>query len=436
MDSSQERRQWRAVLDVLAAVLAEKSGDGWLVGGCLRDVLLGAAVTDVDVALTIPPLPVAERLASTLRAFVARLGHGTIRLALTRDARVHLDLTPLQGESMQDDLCRRDFTVNAMALPLASRGEWVAFITGRGGDLRHLLDPFGGHRDALAHRLVAVGPDVFRADPGRVVRAARLRARFELMPDAGTLRLMREAAPLLNTLSADRLREEIELLLALPTATDGVELLNEVSALPELFKDIDGDTAAHVLETLRRLDRLMGTSAGGVDYPALSAWTASEARRVAIRQAVLIHACTPHDDGVTASSTLWDKALAVLEAADERERLHRARLLFMDAGQHDETAVDALLVAAACGRIRDSQLRATPLAARANALVDTYLYHREKLIPPALLRGSDLTAALGVKPGPSVGRLLRAVRLEQLADEITSREEALALARRLNDASG
>lgn len=432
MDNSQD---WQAVLDKLASVLATMGGDGWLVGGCLRDALLGVAVADVDIALTIPSLPVAERLAPMLPAYVAQLGHGTIRLALRRAALAHLDLTPLQGDSIADDLSRRDFTVNAMALPLASCGEWIEIMSGRDSDevpMPDILDPFDGRGDATARRLVAVGPTVFRDDPGRIVRAARLQARFGLMPDAGTLHLMREAVPLLKTLSPDRLREEMELLLALPGATDGVELVNDVGALSVLYIGMDGETAAHALLTLRQLDQLMGIGSDGVDYPELRMWSASDARKIALRQAILSYVCLPHDDEAS-TPHLWREALAVLETVDERELLHYARLLFMDAGQHEDAAADALMIAAACGLTHNDQHSSAKVAERAEALIGTYLHHREELIPLALLRGSDLIVALGLTSGPIVGQLLRAVRLAQLAGEITNQDEALTLARRLHE---
>src|SRR6185437_12512051 len=92
-----EAMNWWALLHTLADVLDETGGAGWLVGGCLRDALLGFPVRDVDIAITGEPLPVAERLAQRLRLAVARLGHGTIRLVPRDYPETHLDLGQLQG---------------------------------------------------------------------------------------------------------------------------------------------------------------------------------------------------------------------------------------------------------------------------------------------------------------------------------------------------
>lgn len=421
---------WSALLGALADVLAETGGEGWLVGGCLRDALLGLPVRDVDVAMAVEPLPVAERLAQHSPLAVARLGHDTIRLVLRHNPKNYLDLTPLQGDDILADLARRDFTANAMALPLTARAEWLALIRGHGDGMPQLIDPFDGRRHLTVRRLVAVGAETFRDDPGRIVRAARLRARFGLLPDAETTRLAQEAAPLLQSLSPDRQREEMALLLALPQATDGIALLDELGALSVLYPGLSGDVAVHALATLRALDRMIGIASDGTSFPALVAWGQSDARRVSLRISALVSARAEHS--ATSALKLWRQAEAVLETDDSVERLHAARVLFWDGGKGADMTVDALLDVTARMLAHDGQRRAIELAARANALVELYIHQREYLIPPPLISGKDLLA-LGIPGGPALGRLLRAVRLAQLADEITSREEALVLAQRLNE---
>jgi tRNA nucleotidyltransferase/poly(A) polymerase len=418
---------WQATLDALEDALAETGGEGWLVGGCLRDALLGEPIGDVDVALTCEPLVVAQRLASRLPLAIGRLGHGTIRLTSRAMPDAYLDLTPLQGDDIASDLSRRDFTVNALALPLASRAQWLAVVSGQSDTMPDLLDPFGGRADLAARRLVVVGPEAFRDDPGRIIRAARLFARFGLRPDTETVRLAREAAPLLASLSSDRLRSEMALLLALPGATDGVAFLAEVGALATLYPDLEGEAATHALAALRQLDRLVGVVDIASVYPALYAWSASDARRITLRLAILRHAAEEHGGAL---ETLWWRALVVLETGDDAERIYAARLFLERAGKDEAAAVDALLVAAACALARGLP-HAETLAAGADALGAIYLRDREMLIPPPLLLGAELMAEIGTPPGPEVGRLLRAVRLAQLAGEISDREEALALARHL-----
>jgi hypothetical protein len=220
--------------------------------------------------------------------------------------------------------------------------------------------------------------------------------------------------------------------MALPQATDGVALLDELGALPVLYPGLSGDVAVHALATLRELDRLVGICGDGASFPALEAWGQSDARRVSLRISALIHARTEHDDAAS-TPTFWRRAKAVLETEDDVERLHAARVLFWEGGKSADMVVDTLLVASACRLTRDDQRRAMELAARANTLVEMYTHRREQLIPPPLLSGKDLMLALGIPGSPALGRLLRAVRLAQLADEVSSQEETLALARRLKE---
>ena len=419
---------WRALLDALADTLTQADCEGWLVGGCLRDALLGEPVGDVDVALACEPLPVAERMASRLALAIGRLGHGTVRLAPRAFSDTHLDLTQVHGSAIYSDLARRDFTANAMALPLSARAQWLAVLSGQLETMPDLLDPFDGLAHLRARQLVAVAPDAFIADPGRIIRAARLRARFGLRPGPETRQLAREAVPLLTTLSPDRVRDEMALLLALPGATEGVALLDELGALAVLYPGLSGETATHALATLRQLDRLMGiddADSATPAYPALHAWSASDARRMALRLAVIQHAGESHEGAPTSR---WRLAQAALDIGDDAERLHAARLLFDRAGKREDAATNALLVAAACALASGTKHGET-LAARADALVAIYLNDRERLIPPPLLTGKDLIETLGLSSSPDIGRTLHAVRLAQLADEISDREAALALAR-------
>lgn len=430
-------------LDALAYTLEQSGGEGWLVGGCLRNALLGEPVSDVDVALRGEPLPLAERMAQALPLTIARLGHDTVRLSFRRAPGMCLDLTPLHGDDIVSDLARRDFTVNALALPLAARGAWIAVVSGVRREMSQmlqmpgLLDPFGGREDLLARRLVAVGPMVFRDDPGRIIRAGRMRARYALSPDAETLRLAGEAVPLLAALSPDRVRDEMALLLALSGATEGIELLHTVGALSAIYPCVRDDGAArHALAMLRQLDLLIGTGHVEAVDLALHAWAAADNRRIALRRVALRHACDSHDKrGSGSDGVLWQRARAALEVADDTERLHAVRLLFASVGRDEASAADVLLVAVACVFGQGEQVSGRSLAARANEVIERYLADRESLIPPPLVQGKDLIESLSLPAGPEIGGLLRAIRQAQLIDAIATRDDALALAHRLH-ASG
>ncbi len=170
------------------------SAPAWVVGGALRDELVGREVVDVDVACADPEL--AARLYSRLAGgavFPLSERHGAWRVAFRAGNTV--DFTPLHGETIEDDLATRDFTVNAMARPL------------EGGDL---VDPLGGEEDLAARRLRAVSPSVFEDDPLRLLRAARMEDELGFRLDEETERLVRESAARAADPAGERILGELE----------------------------------------------------------------------------------------------------------------------------------------------------------------------------------------------------------------------------------
>ena len=183
------------MLDAAREVLAGE--EGWVVGGAVRDELLGRELVDLDIAVREP-----RRAA---RAYAARSGgapfplserHGAWRVALD-DGRT-VDFTPLPG-SIEEDLATRDFSINAIARPLGD-GEPV--------------DPFGGRIDLEDRRLRAVGESVFRDDPLRLLRAVRLEDELDLRLDDETETLVREHAELVGEPAGERILAELRRLSA------------------------------------------------------------------------------------------------------------------------------------------------------------------------------------------------------------------------------
>jgi hypothetical protein len=190
-------------------------GDGpaWVVGGALRDELLGRELVDVDVACPNPEL--AARLYARLAGgavFPLSERHGAWRVAFREGHTV--DFTPLHGDTIEEDLATRDFTVNALARPLA------------GGAL---VDPLGGEPDLAARRLRAVGPTVFADDPLRLLRAVRLEDELGFRLDEETEELVRASAGLVGEPAGERVVGELERL-----SPDGLRRADELGLLEPL----------------------------------------------------------------------------------------------------------------------------------------------------------------------------------------------------------
>jgi hypothetical protein len=165
----------------------------WVVGGAVRDELLGRDVIDVDVACS-DPEPAARRYSRLAGGAVFPLSerHGAWRVALGSGKTV--DFTPLRN-GIEDDLRTRDFTVNAMARPVG-RPE--------------LVDPLGGRPDLEARRLRAVSPSVFADDPVRLLRAVRLEDELGFALDGEGERLLRESASRVAEPAGERVLGELE----------------------------------------------------------------------------------------------------------------------------------------------------------------------------------------------------------------------------------
>lgn len=192
----------------------------YLVGGAVRDLLLGRPRADVDLVVEGDAAALAERLGGagieherfgTAKAEVA--GHevdiASARTETYPEPGALPVVAPAQG--IEEDLARRDFTINSMAIPLA--------------DESRLVDPFGGREDLDEGRLRVLHDASFEDDPTRAIRAARYAARFDFGLEPKTDELIRGAD--LTTVSADRRRAELERLAAEATACRGFELLAE-----------------------------------------------------------------------------------------------------------------------------------------------------------------------------------------------------------------
>lgn len=190
----------------------------YLVGGAVRDLLLGQPRADVDLVVVGDVAALAERLGG---ASDEHERFGTVKVEVEGHAvdvaTARTETYPEPGalpvvapaESIEADLGRRDFTINAMAVPLA------------GAD--RLIDPFEGRGDLDRGLLRVLHPDSFVDDPTRAIRAARYAARFGFALDVETERLLRDTDP--TTVSADRRRAELKRLAAEASAHRGFELL-------------------------------------------------------------------------------------------------------------------------------------------------------------------------------------------------------------------
>ncbi len=444
----------------------------WLVGGAVRDRLLGRPTPDVDVAVDGDPGATARRLARRARgtAFELSEAFGAWRV-VARDGAWQVDLTRLQGGTLEADLGARDLTVNAMAEPVGGGG---------------LVDPHDGRGDLARRRLRMVAPGSFAADPLRVVRLARLAVELGFEAEPETLAAARLQAPGLAAVASERLFAELRRLLVTDDAPRGILLLETLGAtrivLPELdalhgveqnryhHRDVHGHTL-EVLEQVIALQHDPGTVLGdrGLAAPTralLAEPLADELTRGgALRFAALLHdAAKPqtrvelaggrvgfpgHDEqGARLARDVLGRLraserLRAYVAAIARHHLrlgflvHEApldrRALFAYLVACEPVAVDVTLLSVA-DRLATRGRNADKAIARhlelARVVLAEALARRARGPQPPLVRGDVLARAVGLRPGRELGALLEAVEEARFAGEVATPEEAIAFARR------
>lgn len=454
----------------LFCFLRERGIKAFIVGGALREFFLGRPVCEVDLALD-----EAERVA---RDFADWAGGAFVTLdrslglfrVVTRES--HVDFSRIQG-GLRQDLARRDFTINAMALP-AESGE--------------LVDPFGGLGDLAERILRATSQTVFEEDPVRLLRGVRLAKDLSLSVDPQTLSWMAAAAPRLSKTSPERIRDEWFRILEHDEAWESILLMEDLGFLKHVIPEMEDLKGVgqndyhsfpvweHSVASIREIERLMadleqlGDTAVRVrEY--FSEGVAGERRRLPLlKMAALLHDIGKpltrrveegrvffigHDKVGSEIGDLISVALRL--SARESRILHTvirqhlrpvflgkeeeptARSVYRFFRDTEEAAVDTLLVSWA-----DVEAGRGP-ALKGEMIARHHRFVRERLVdyfsesrtarPPRLLSGEEVMEVLRLESGPKVGRVLK--KIEQAAAEgrITTHEEAVEYIRSWNSGS-
>jgi len=480
---------------VLASLPADQTV--YLVGGAVRDLLLGRAIHDFDFALAGGGIPVARQVANTLKADFYPLDPerdtGRVLVSQPDGTRILLDFASFRGDTLNADLLGRDFTLNAIAL-----------------DPRTLqvFDPLGGARDLKDKRLRACSPSAFNDDPLRILRGVRLAADFgfRILPE--TRQAMKESAARLAGVSSERVRDELFRILEGPAPAACIRALDLLGVLavilPELasLKGISQpaphvyDVWEHTLAVMAALETIL--AALTPDYnPEKAAdllngllvlrvgryreqlgahlstsLTSGRTPRGLLFLAALYHdVAKPQTQKVDEAGQMrfWGHDQQGAEMAAERARqlafsneeiarletvirmhmrilFHTNRLLkdgrpptrravyrfFRDSGA---AGVDLCLLAladlrATYGQTLPQETWVAALDVVRLLLENWYEKPAESVNPPPLVNGNELMREFNLKPGPKVGELLEAIREAQAMGEVSTREEAIALARK------
>jgi putative nucleotidyltransferase with HDIG domain len=410
----------------------------WLVGGCVRDLLLGIAPKDFDIATDAPPdrvmrlFPNSGQVGAHFGVVLVRNSEAQVEVATFRsdheysDGRrpgaVHFETDP------REDVLRRDFTINGLMMDPAT-GEVLDYVEGRADLERRVIRAIGD--PALR----------FREDHLRMLRAVRFAARLGFEIDAATLDAIRQNCAAIQRVSSERVRDELVRILTEGGARRGFELLDASGLLREILPEVaamkgvqqppeyhpEGDVWVHTLLLLEKLEHpSISLAAAALLHDVGKPPTFRIADRIRFDGHAEVGARMAHDiltrlrfsgDATGQVETLVANHMRFKDVARMKESTLKRFLRMPDFDEHLELhRLDCLSGSGNLDNyyLAQEKLRAIP---------------EEQLRPPRLLGGSDLIAA-GYQPGPRFSEILAAVEEAQLEGSVTTPEEAMALVRR------
>ncbi len=410
--------------------------NAYAVGGCVRDILRGKEPQDWDVTTNATPDKIQEIFPDSF--YENPFGTVTVKTDSEDPTLQGIQITPYRIEAkytdkrhpeeirfadkIEDDLSRRDFTINAIALD-------------RKGTV---LDLFNG-RDDLGQKLIrAVGvpEDRFGEDALRILRAIRLATTLGFEIEEKTQRAIRQNAAWLRAISKERIRDEFIKIIMAPRAHDGIELLRVLGVLeyiaPELLEGVGVEQNLHHIYTVWEHNVLALKYTAGKNYS------------LEVRLAALLHDvgkpktkrgrgrnCTfyGHDVvGARMTAQILERLKFPRELVEKVTKLVRYHLFYYNVGEVSESSVRRLLANVGLENVEDllrvreadrigsGTPKAVPYKLRHLKYVIDKVSHDPISVKMLKINGNDLMQTLGIAPGPKVGLLLSSLLAEVLDD--------------------
>jgi len=439
------------------------ASEAYLVGGAVRDALLGKETHDLDFTLRGNPIPWARKVADRLGGafFILDKERNTARVIIREeDGHRHvLDFTALQGANIEEDLRARDFTITAMAV--------------RVQEPQRVIDPLGGIPDLQAGVLRACSSHAVQDDPIRILRATRMAVQYDLRITGDVKSQIRRSLSHLRTESPERLRDEFFRILEGPRQAPALKTLSSLGVLPHMLPKFP-PLSPHNQRCLRYAERmwdLLGTEhdpeAAGSRAMGLIVLRLGRFREK-IKEHLQINLVPERSMvGLMSLAVLFlpgDQTKAAFKESqkDLRRSAHHLRLSNQEAQRlthmirayrkvhnfggrsgslssrevyryfqtFSEAGVEGIFLALADFLAREgtgSPLEEEPqiLDASRTLLEAWWEAHDQTISPPRLITGDDIMDTYDLDPGPHIGRILESIREEQAVGKITTKEEAL-----------
>ncbi len=477
------------VLSILIGVggfLDRRRVEAFLVGGLVRDSIIGRPTADIDIAVAADAVLTAREMADAIGGKYVLLdeerGIARVVVPALHNDRWYIDLSGFDGD-IEHDLARRDFTIDAMAVNLKKMIDSPQSV--------EIIDPFGGRHDIENKVIRSLSSNVFKADPARLMRAVRLAAELgcEICPE--TASQMQESSVLVIQVAGERIHEELLRILASCRCGRFMRLLDQLGILTALIPELEPSRNVeqpvehhwhvldHCLETVSSAEFLLRqgsweytTSAVLEEVP----WTneieqhfteeisAGSRRSSLMKLAALLHDVSKPETKILTGEKIRffghpeqgaDIAAQILQRLRfsnreisqvemmvryhmrptqmSHEGLPTQRAIYRFFRDTGSTGIDILYLSladhlAARGPGLDPE-QWTWHIGQVRSILEGYYQQPRVIAPVKLLDGHDLISLFGLKPGPEIRDILESVREAQAAGEIFSREEALSYAK-------
>ncbi len=438
----------------------------YIVGGTVRDALLGYAPKDYDIVVFDDPASVGQTLARATGGRLVIIGKGSHCIYRVAAGQITYDIAQAGGKTIIDDLKDRDFTINAMACDT---------VEGQ------VLDPCNGRTDLADGTVRMVAPAAFDRDPLRLLRAFRMAAVLDFSIETGTRHAIRTAAPAISLPAGERIRDEWLKLLATKNAGDRIRQMDDTGLLAAMFPEITPmkgcrqnrhhchDVFFHSIAAMRLVEQMLSENIVPLFNDKPNKSLLQDHRHIPL----IKHAALFHDIGKPARQST-DQNGSIHFYGHEKDGAHMAaaihrrlrlanresryiewligrhmRPLFLFTahrrGQLSRRALtrffrktaphspELILFSAADRLAKANPEESTDFIAFARELIRFYYTNfRAASGKPPLLTGDDLIRA-GLAPSPLFAKILDRVETERLAGTIETRKEALEIVKKMRN---
>ena len=446
----------------------------YLVGGSVRDYFLARRINDIDLACPDPEqaaFQIAKNKDARIVSFKKKADQPCYRIIDRTNRLLSLDISQIQGESIYFDLKRRDFTMNAMA-----------FKIGPGGKTEELIDPLNGFSDIKKRIIRVTGKKAFPSDPVRILRGFRFAAELNFTMDKKTLAEIKIHAQALTSSPAERIMYELIKIFSLDNSSNFVKTMDNTVSLGKIFPEIKKmkkcpqngyhhqDVWSHSINVLEKCENIIKKRTEFFGHHADKVFEnlLSNSRLPLIKIGALLHDVgKPETRGFSKKSdriTFYghDKTgEKTVGAITSRLRMSNRDSFFLQmlAGEHMRPAIIINDKTSEKTRVRwfkkvkedvvplvilamaDVMSKQGPLSVESGkkkllkilaGLICEYYEKRKNMIEQKnLISGKDIIP-LGINPGPAMGTILKKIREAQELGLLETKDEALAMAKKLN----